>query len=509
MRRATRTACEPTTGRREGGRGSPSPVGRKIPVVTARVLHLTSNGWGMGHLSRQAAIALAGRGRITSTVMSMSGAVPVVQGLGVPTEFCPGNDRGWVDSREWHAYLRDRIVALAEETEATTLVFDGVAPYPGIGRARPMLPGVRFVWMRRGMWIPGANDHALGRVEYFDEVLEPGDLAESDDRGPTVGRSDAVRISPVSMLSVEPMIGRSEAARVLGIDPTRPTLLVTLGTGRLGDVAGPGRVVLETALGDPRWQICLTKPAIAGDGMANPDPDRVIELADVYPLTRYLAAFDAAVSAAGYNAVHEFLPASIPTLFVPSPKSVTDDQRARARWSAAHGLALVAEADDLEEVGRAASCLLDDAVRTDLRQACQAIGVPEGADQAVGVLVDGSARLRATHRRPGPDDPGLGPRVRWEARRLIGPAATSVVRWALRRHGERPDVDRKALSVTDHGDQDASRLVFGTDLTLELLRSGAVVEHLVPGSSNRYRAVRRSIIGRFYEMDARWVALER
>jgi hypothetical protein len=311
------------------------------------------------------------------------------------------------------------------------------------------------------------------------------------------------------MLSVEPMIGRSEAASVLGIDPARPTLLVTLGTGRLDDVAGPGRVVLETALADPRWQICLTKPAIAGDGMANPDPDRVIELADVYPLVRYLAAFDAAVSAAGYNAVHEFLPAAIPTLFVPSPKSVTDDQRARARWSAAQGLALVAEADDLEEVERAASRLLDDAVRLDLHQACKAVGIPQGADQAVGVLVDGSARLRSTHRRPGPEDPGLGPRLRWEARRLIGPAATSVVRWALRRHGERPEVDRRALSVTGHGDTGASKLVFGTELTLEMLRSGAVVEHLVPGSSKRYRAVRRSIIGRFYDMDPRWVALER
>lgn len=482
---------------------------RMIPIVTARVLHVTSNGWGMGHLSRQAAIALAGRGRITSTVMSMSGAVPVVQRLGVPTEFCPGSDRGWVDSREWHAYLRDRIVALVEETEATTMVFDGVAPYPGIGRARPMLPGVRFVWMRRGMWIPGANDHALGRTEYFDSVVEPGDLADADDRGPTVGRSDAVRISPVSMLSVEPMIGRSEAAQVLGIDPGRPTLLVTLGTGRLGDVAGPGRVVLETALSDPRWQVCLTKPAIAGDGMANPDPDRVIELVDVYPLARYLAAFDAAVSAAGYNAVHEFLPAAIPTLFVPSPKSVTDDQSARARWVARHNLALVAEAGDLEDIGRATARLLDDGVRTDLRQACQALGTPDGAAEAVDILVDGSAQLRSTHRRPGPDDPGLGPRLRWEARRSIGPAATSVVRWAFRRHSERPDVDRRSLSVAEHLDADASRLVFGTELTLELLRSGAVVEHMLPGSSSRYRAVRRSIVGRFYDMDPRWVALER
>lgn len=463
----------------------------------------------MGHLSRQVAIAMAGRGRLTSTIMSMSGAVPVVEGMGVPAEFCPGPDRDWVDSREWHAYLRDRLVALAEETGAETLVFDGVSPYPGIGRARPKLPGVKFVWMRRGMWISDVNDRALDRSVYFDQVVEPGDLAASVDSGPTVSRDDAVRIAPVSMLAVEPMLSRLEAAAAMGIDADRPTLLVTLGTGRLGDVVGPGRVVLETALENRQWQVCLTKPAIAGAGLPNPDPSRVVELSDVYPLVRYMAAFDAVVSASGYNAVHEFLPAGIPTLFVPSPKSVTDDQAARAGWAADEGFALRASALDLESVGNATRQLLESEVRADLSMRCHDLGVPTGAHDAVDVIVDRTNGLQPRGRRPGPDDPGLAARMRWEVQRLIGPAATSKVRWLFNRTADRPDLGERRLDLDASSDAGGPQLRFGTDLSLDLLRSGAVVEHLVPGSSPRYRAVRRTIVGRFYDIDPRWVALER
>ena len=304
------------------------------------------------------------------------------------------------------------------------------------------------------------------------------------------------------------MIGRVAAAKALGIDPDRPTLLVTLGTGRLGDVVGPGRVVLETALADPRWQICLTKPAIAGEGLANPDPDRVIELRDVYPLVRYLACFDAAVSASGYNAVHELLPAAVPTMFVPSPKSVTDDQMARARWAADQGLALIANADDLDAVGSSTQRLLDDGARAELAERCARLGIPTGAAEAVDAILDRGSGLSPQGRRPGPDDPGLGPLVRWQVQRSIGPAATATVRWLLRREGKRPDVARTTLT-TDGPATEGSQLVFGPELSMDILRSGSVVEHVLPGSSPRYRAVRRTIVGRYFDVDQRWVALER
>ena len=57
-----------------------------------------------------------------------------------------------------------------------------------------------------------------------------------------------------------------------------------------------------------------------------------MRLRATYPMSRYFAAFDGAVAAAGYNAYHELIELGVPSLFVPMPRD-TDDQAARARYA--------------------------------------------------------------------------------------------------------------------------------------------------------------------------------
>ncbi len=99
------------------------------------VLLVTSNGTGMGHLTRQAAIGLSLGSEDHPTLFSLSVGLPLALGLGLRGEYAPSYDKPWIAGREWHGYLRDRLIAIVEEIGAEVVLFDGVAVYPGIAMA--------------------------------------------------------------------------------------------------------------------------------------------------------------------------------------------------------------------------------------------------------------------------------------------------------------------------------------------------------------------------------------
>ncbi|MET0831524.1 MAG: glycosyltransferase, partial [Acidimicrobiia bacterium] len=353
-----------------------------------RALLMTSNGFGMGHLSRMLAVALAAGDTIDATMLSLSVAIPFVSRNGQTGDYCPSPESHIKPRPRWPGYLRRRLVALAREVDAEVLAFDGIVPYPGLVAALADLGNLPAVWVRRGMWRPGGADLSLARSGQFDLVIEPGELAAPGDRGPTAHRTDAVRVPPVSLLDVVDRLDRVAAAAALGIDPDRPAALVTLGIGTLGDVVTPGASAVGALREDPSWQVCITRPA---RGAAGPEPDAgVTPLVGVYPLARYLGAFDVAVSAAGYNSVHELIPAGLPTLLLPNPDTRTDDQVARAAWLAGAGMALTARPDDAEDVASAVRRLTADPARAELAAAIATLpraALGGGAVAAAGLLV--------------------------------------------------------------------------------------------------------------------------
>jgi len=471
-----------------------------------RALLITSNGAGMGHLSRMLAVAVAAGCAADPTMLSLSVAFPVVAGHGLTGEYCPSAERRFMPDHLWHRYLRRRIVALAGEVDAQVIAFDGVAPYPGLVAARGDLGEVPMVWIRRGMWRPGANDHQLAGSPVFDLIIEPGDLAAAGDRGPTAGRSDAILVPPITQVDIIDRPDRVTAAAELGIDPDRPTALVTLGTGRVGEVAGPGAVAVSALLEDRRWQVCVTRPAVAERAVPLVDPERVIELRGVYPLARYLGAFDAVVSSAGYNAVHEFIPVGLPTLLIPNTATRTDDQMARAEWLGGVGLALTAHPDEAEAITAAVRILSIDEVRANLAAACAAL--PEdrrsgGAAAAAGLVMG----LRAGARPP----VALVARMarsrtagRQAVKRMIGPTATERVRVLLGRPQTGGIPHRLRVAIVDTpraASADGVRdLLFSESIPADQIAAGPVVEHLLPGSSLRYRAERLRIIEDTYRV---------
>lgn len=106
------------------------------PSLPAIIL-ATSNGVGMGHLARATAIAQTLVDNANVVIFSMAGAVAEVgEATSIPFEYVPGRDRQWMPGIKWDAYLRDRLVALIDETKAEVLCFDGVVPYPGLIAAK-------------------------------------------------------------------------------------------------------------------------------------------------------------------------------------------------------------------------------------------------------------------------------------------------------------------------------------------------------------------------------------
>jgi spore coat polysaccharide biosynthesis predicted glycosyltransferase SpsG len=93
------------------------------------IILATSNGIGMGHLTRASAVASELKEFANPIIISMaSGVVEVPKIANVNFEYVPGRDRKWMGRFEWDRYLRDRIVALIDETDAKIVSFDGVVP---------------------------------------------------------------------------------------------------------------------------------------------------------------------------------------------------------------------------------------------------------------------------------------------------------------------------------------------------------------------------------------------
>lgn len=351
------------------------------------VILATSNGVGMGHLARASAIAQDLNHRAKVIIVSMAGSVSEVgESMGIPVEYIPGRDRGLMPPSKWDAYLRDRLVALIDETRAIALVFDGVVPYPGVIAARSARPRIKLIWMRRGLWRQTPQKHLLPmQSRLMDLIIEPGDFAFEYDYGPTSKRDDAKRIAPITLYRSDFALSRAQARKLLGLDPSKPAVLVQMGTSTL-DFHSNVTAALTGLMDWREVQVVMTKNPVDSRGQSLAPRGMKIRIVRHFPLADVLKAFDGAVAAAGYNSVHELLPAGIPTVFVPNTRG-TDNQEARAKWCADHGFALYADSQNPREIVRVVRLLRDANIRKKLTEAMLRLPKTGGAAEATAEIL--------------------------------------------------------------------------------------------------------------------------
>ncbi|MFB9731613.1 glycosyltransferase [Ornithinimicrobium kibberense] len=319
------------------------------------VLLVSSNGAGMGHLTRLLAYSRRMPREVRRHVLSLSQAVPVVEQEGIPWEYLPSQGASGLLPATWRALFAERVTELLHRLDPDVLVFDGTHPYRGLDVALAAHPRTRAVWSRRGMWKAGRNVDQLEKAAWFDAVIEPGDLAGQADRGATaaVPADDVTRVPPVTLVDQDDLSTRTHSRRVLGLPAEGPLALVSLGAGNINDTNDEiGAAV--AALQSRQIDVCVTAPAIAERAYAGAG----VHLVRHFPLSEHFAAFDYAVTAAGYNSFHETLRLGVPSIFVPNTHTSLDDQVGRAREAARRGWAL--STDSL--AGGQAQCLVDELV---------------------------------------------------------------------------------------------------------------------------------------------------
>jgi spore coat polysaccharide biosynthesis predicted glycosyltransferase SpsG len=464
-----------------------TPQAEKPTIILA-----TSNGVGMGHLARASAIALELKEIANPIIVSMAGGVAEVPNfVGVRCEYIPGRDRGWMPRKLWDAYLRDRLLALIEETDAQVLSFDGVVPYPGVIAAKLKKNDLALVWVRRGLWQRKPQGLALGlQSMMMDEIIEPGDFARVYDHGPTKNRKDAVITSAVSLFQKSTALDRDEARKALGIDLNRPAVLVQLGTGD-SDVNEKMTAALKGLIGWKDLQVVLTKKPIDANGNSLVPDGLEIKQVRYFPLAKVLHAFDAAICATGYNGVHELLPALVPTVFVSNIRG-TDDQEARAQWCHDLGYALRADQADLENITETVTLLQDPEELGRLHRMCKKLPEANGAKEAAQILYEMATVKHGAQ-------PAFIARLRLRARdfslisyRQLANAIYRQLALVYRKFNPHIVVQIVKTDAPHFGDETDAQ-------TMRHLINGEVrYEHMISGASENYRRRRDEIASAAY-----------
>ena len=350
------------------------------------VIMVTSNGVGAGHLIRASAIARELKSSARPIIFSMAySVVEVAKALNLECEYVPSRDKGLMPRKKWDRYLRNRLVALIDETDARVITFDGVVPYPGIIAAKLARPHVNLIWIRRGMWQKKPQGVVLGlQSKLMDYVIEPGDIAREADLGPTKNRHESLLMKPVTLYDSNRALSREDARKVLNLDPNKPAVLVQMGVGNT-DLDARASAVFR---GLENWKdLQIVMPRKPVDQHGNPlNPSNMnVQVIRHFPLADLLHAFDAAICAAGYNSVHEVIPAGLPTLFIANNRG-TDDQRARAQWCADNGLSLYANNESLEDIEHQTAKLQFPLLRQQIISRCKEVNLFDGAREIADLI---------------------------------------------------------------------------------------------------------------------------
>lgn len=386
LERLRRIVAQPTAGRVTSV-AAPRPRPK-------RVLFLSSNGIGMGHLTRLLAIARRCAQPLDPVFVTMSQAMAAIEPWGFLAEYTPHHSYLACDNASWNRHLAAEMRERFAFYDPAVILFDGNMPYGGLIEAARERDNAWFVWCRRGLWRKGSGEAALAREAAFDAVIEPLDLVSHLDDGPTsIARARTRTVGVVQLLDADELLDRDKARGELGLAQNSTAILVQLGSGNNFAVE-PLRGYLFSLLEKQSGVEIVAVDSPISEAPTNASPH--VAARQLYPIARYLRAFDFAVSAAGYNSFHELMLGACPTIFVPNEHPMMDDQSLRARYAERRGYAITVRAGEPYRLREALDLMLDSTERDAMRSRMRDIAIArDGAREAARIIEEMAFALRA------------------------------------------------------------------------------------------------------------------
>jgi len=346
--------------------------------------------------------------------------------------------------------------------------------------------------VRRGFWQKTSQRYLLNlQSKMMDLIVTPGDFGQSYDKGPTAGRSDSTIVKPISIYNRRTSLDKVTARSLLGLDQTRPAVLVQLGIGE-ADLNAKMTAALKGLIAWPDLQVVLTKEPVTSTGENLTPAGLDIKVIRHFPLANVLTAFDAAICAAGYNSVHEELAANIPTLFIPNTRG-TDNQAERARWASDNKVALTVDQSNLDQITIMVSKLSDSKVRQELVKNCATLPPVTGASEVANIFKD-------LLNKPTNDDNEISKTLfklnlqnifgrGWRGTVYSGLQLLTVIYRMIKPHKE-VKVTNSSEIKTFEGNE--------SEQLGKFIKSGNPFEHLLLGASSAYKNRRIEIASKAY-----------
>jgi UDP:flavonoid glycosyltransferase YjiC (YdhE family) len=355
-------------------------IERTKPALPTVVL-FNINGSGMGHMSTCLAYANRLRGRARPVFFSLASAMEMIHDMGFEGDYFVSRFWSRASAWDWDRELALRLGMLFERVRPKVVVFDGTWPYRGLLHAAAAYGDTRLVWSDLTMYKPGWREVPVSKSN-FDLVIKLGELGSAFTVDEQAAPARQVTIPPFTVLRDEEIFDQAGARDALGLAGDGRYALFSLGPGNLKDVSSIGHSLIKEMKGRGFTVVWACAPISVNDV---PLPDNVVPIS-VYPIVRFMKAFDVNVSAAGYNTCCEVLQTGIPTLFVPNTL-VADDQTRRAEMVADAAPAVVSPCETDEERQRAIERLLaisgGDCRR---KPAIDLSGAERAADEILGLI---------------------------------------------------------------------------------------------------------------------------